>query len=162
MVSSISRYSSVNYNGGSSFGVVAVYGKCGVGPKTIHLSYQKVYCWIGGGDFILYQNRDYTEMSHSNKNRSNSLSYQSKYNQFITYDDGKGCVGPSTTQLSSKKVYFSETGMMRIFISQLHRTVFPLVSSWSSYYTFKYYDNSSFSVPDSDGKGGVGPSNTNF
>ena len=33
-------------------------------PINIHLSYQKVDCWIDGGDFVPSQIRDYPDMIH--------------------------------------------------------------------------------------------------
>ena len=29
----------------------------------------KYYCWLGGGYFLSYRNRDYTDISHSNKDK---------------------------------------------------------------------------------------------
>ena len=40
--------------GGSSFGVADGDSKCGVGPRTTHVYFQKVDCWIDGGDFVSY------------------------------------------------------------------------------------------------------------
>ena len=37
---------------GSSFVVIAGYGKCGVGPMTTHIYFHKAYFWLDGGDFF--------------------------------------------------------------------------------------------------------------
>ena len=42
-----------------SFGVDDGDGKYGMGPKTTHLTHQKVYCWIYGGYFVSSRSRDY-------------------------------------------------------------------------------------------------------
>ena len=47
-----SRYNPVGASDGSLFGVAAVYGKDGVGPRTTHLTYKYVDCCIDGGDFF--------------------------------------------------------------------------------------------------------------
>ena len=67
MASYLSRYYSVGALGGSSFGVGYGDVKCGVGPSAIHITYQNVYCWIYGVSFVSSQGRNYSSVSHSNK-----------------------------------------------------------------------------------------------
>ena len=44
-------------SGGSLSGVTAGYGNGYVGPRTTHLTSQKVDFWIDGGDFVLSRSR---------------------------------------------------------------------------------------------------------
>ena len=52
----------VGTSGGSLFGFSALYGNVGVGPRTTHLTSQKVYCWIDGDYFVLSICREYLSM----------------------------------------------------------------------------------------------------
>ena len=56
--------------GGSSFGVGDGDGKGGVGPRTTHLTPQKVDCCIDSGDFFSLQSREHSYRSNSYKERS--------------------------------------------------------------------------------------------
>ena len=60
---------------GSSFDVSVGDGKGGVGPRTNHLTSQKVDCWTHGGNFVGSQSREYSYMSHSYKYWSYYSSY---------------------------------------------------------------------------------------
>ena len=52
MVSSFIKGYSFGADGGSSFVVATSDGKSGMGPRTTHLSSQKVNYWIDGGFFF--------------------------------------------------------------------------------------------------------------
>ena len=54
----------------SLFGISSGCGRGRVGPRTTHLTSQKVDFCIDGGDFVSSRNRDNSSMSHSYKDRS--------------------------------------------------------------------------------------------
>ena len=64
MTSSWNRYYSINDMGGSSFEAEYGNGKGGVGRRTAHIYYQKLYCWLDGGDFVSYPSKDCTAMNN--------------------------------------------------------------------------------------------------
>ena len=108
MTSSFSRGYSDNATGNSSFGVIAVDGKGGLGPRTTHLSSQKVDCWINGGDFLSYHIRDNLSMSYSNNDRSSYLLAPIRGDQFSTGGEVIGGTFPMYNHFYSQKVYFSK------------------------------------------------------
>ena len=55
MTSSFSKYYSVDALGGSIFGVVGSDDKGCVFPRNTHITSQKVYCWIDGGNFVIWE-----------------------------------------------------------------------------------------------------------
>ena len=87
---------SFGVSGDGLFVVNAGDGRGGVVTRTANLYYQKVYCWLDGGDFVSSQSRDYTYMSHSNKDNVSSSPSLGRDYQFIDYGDGRGGVGPRT------------------------------------------------------------------
>ena len=54
---------------GSSFVLGDGDGKYGMVPRTTHIYFQKVDCWLDGGDFLSYLSRYYPSIFHSNKDR---------------------------------------------------------------------------------------------
>ena len=54
----------VGASGGSLFGVSDGDVKVGVGPRTTKLTFQKIYCWIGGGYLVLSRSLEYPSMCH--------------------------------------------------------------------------------------------------
>ena len=56
-------YYPVGASGVSFLCVADVDCKGGVGPRTTHLTYQKVYRLIDGDDFVLSRSREYSSMS---------------------------------------------------------------------------------------------------
>ena len=105
MSSSLSRYYSVDTDGGSSFGVASGDGKGGVVPRTTHIYSQKYNFWLTGGYFVSSHSSYYPYMSHYNKYRHRSPISLRRNDQFSTSGDGRVGVGPSTNKFSSQKSY---------------------------------------------------------
>ena len=136
VASYLSMYYSVGSLGGSLFGVVDFDGKVGVSTRTPHIFSHKVYCWIGGGYFLLYHSRDYSYIINSNKDRSYYSIYVMWYDQFIVAGDGGCVVRPSTTHFSYHKMYFITNRNDVGFIPhQIHCTKSPVVSLLSRCYS---------------------------
>ena len=98
-----------------------------MGPRNTHLSSQKVYCWLDGGDVVSYLSIDYPTMIHYNKYRSYYLLSLRWGYQFITSGDVRVSVGPKTTHFFSPKVNLvtdRHDGGFRT--SQNHHTVSPM------------------------------------
>ena len=91
---------------GSTFGVGDGYGRGGVGPRTTNMTSQKVDFWIVGGDFVSYKIRDYSPMSNSYKESYYYPSYLMWEYCHGSAGDGRGGVGPRTTNLSPQKYNF--------------------------------------------------------
>ena len=72
-------------------------GRVCVGPKTTHITSQKVDFCIDGGDFLFSRGIYYSYMSSYKKYRSASSLSHKKYYQFSISDNGRGGVGPMTT-----------------------------------------------------------------
>ena len=80
--------------------------------------------------FLSSQSRDYSSMSHPNKYRSYYLLSLNRDGNFSFSGDGRGCVGPSTTHLSFRKVYLSlDMYVVGFRLSQSHQTEPSIVSS---------------------------------
>ena len=75
-----------------------------MGPRTTHISSQKVDCCLDGVDLVSYQSRDYPAMIHYTKYSSYYLLYCRREDKYSDSGNGGGRVVPSTTHLSSQKV----------------------------------------------------------
>ena len=54
---------------GSSFVLGDGDGKYGMVPRTSHIHFHKVDCWLDDSFFLSYQSRYYPSIFHSNKDR---------------------------------------------------------------------------------------------
>ena len=51
----------------SAFGVAANYGKCGVGPRTKNVFFNRDYCWLDCGNFVSSHSMHYLSMNHKKR-----------------------------------------------------------------------------------------------
>ena len=107
-----------------------------MGLRTTHITSQKVDCWIDGGNFVSSRSSDYPDMIHSKRDISSCSLFQKNNNQFSTTGDGRGDIGPRTTNFSSQKVGFVRyTHDMGFIPSQIYCIETPVTSSCSRGYS---------------------------
>ena len=130
----LSRYHSVDTDGGSSFGVDSSDVKGGVLTRTSHLYSQRSNFWFSGGYFVSSHSIHYPYMSYYNKYRPHSpLSLRRNY-RFSISGDGRFGVVLSTNKFSSHKSYVGTDRHDGGFNPpQYHLTASPSVPSLSKY-----------------------------
>ena len=121
-----------------------------LGPPTLHAKTLIVLLMVV--IFSLSHSRDYPYMIHLNKDRYYHSLYQIQYNYFSGDGDGRGSSGTNSTNLYHKVDFGRYRYDVMFFKYQNHYKEFPMVTSFSKYYSVSAAVGSSFVVAAGDGK----------